>query len=540
MSQRPISRPVFQNAYRHFNRLLFEVSSFFFDVTASVQAPVFAVSRAPQLAGGHGFPALLSSVPMTFRILEAALRDSKLIPPAWRGRRKEALRLLEVLAARFPGSAGRGVSFGFVPGRIEVFGRHTDYAGGRSLVCAIDRGFLYAAVQGRGKRVRMYEESSEFEPVDFDLSPSLKPKIGHWANYPMTMARRLARNFGAGALEGADIVFSSTMPVGSGMSGSSALMMMTFAALAVSNRLGGNPLFGANLLDPVDLAVYLACAENGHGFRDLKGDRGVGTFGGSEDHAAILTSRSGMLSLFGFCPAALQDEVAWPRGWRMAVAFSGVRAEKTREALDQYNLASRRAREAVERYNKAFGTRFTTLREVADGGALRRGHAWLDILDVPPDPRAPCLADRARQFILEDRRHIPGALEALAARDIGEFGKLLTASHLGSRKYLWNIAPEIDFLRKSAVALGAAGASGFGAGFGGSIFAVVPASGAGAFLSAWKERYARRYPRRAGQADFFLTAPSSGLEVWDGDSPERLVDVLFDGTAGRVARARRS
>ena len=29
----------------------------------------------------------------------------------------------------------------WVPGRIEVLGKHTDYAGGRSLVCALERGF---------------------------------------------------------------------------------------------------------------------------------------------------------------------------------------------------------------------------------------------------------------------------------------------------------------------------------------------------------------------------------------------------------------
>ena len=29
----------------------------------------------------------------------------------------------------------------WVPGRIEVLGKHTDYAGGRSLVCALVRGF---------------------------------------------------------------------------------------------------------------------------------------------------------------------------------------------------------------------------------------------------------------------------------------------------------------------------------------------------------------------------------------------------------------
>ena len=29
----------------------------------------------------------------------------------------------------------------FVPGRIEVLGKHTDYAGGLTLTCAVERGF---------------------------------------------------------------------------------------------------------------------------------------------------------------------------------------------------------------------------------------------------------------------------------------------------------------------------------------------------------------------------------------------------------------
>jgi len=33
----------------------------------------------------------------------------------------------------------------FVPGRIEVLGKHTDYAGGRSLLCAMERGFAVLA-----------------------------------------------------------------------------------------------------------------------------------------------------------------------------------------------------------------------------------------------------------------------------------------------------------------------------------------------------------------------------------------------------------
>ncbi len=62
------------------------------------------------------------------------------------------------------------------------------------------------------------------------------------------------------------------------------------------------PVFRKNILDAVDLSVYLACAENGQSFRGLEGDAGVGTFGGSEDHAAILNGRPSRLSLFEFSP----------------------------------------------------------------------------------------------------------------------------------------------------------------------------------------------------------------------------------------------
>src|SRR5882672_9827907 len=33
----------------------------------------------------------------------------------------------------------------WVPGRLEVFGKHTDYAGGRTIVCAVPSGLAVAA-----------------------------------------------------------------------------------------------------------------------------------------------------------------------------------------------------------------------------------------------------------------------------------------------------------------------------------------------------------------------------------------------------------
>ncbi len=467
---------------------------------------------------------------ITFHQLRTRFEPEGRLPTNWRARQDAALRLLDMLASWTGSKADDEAILGFVPGRIEVFGRHTDYAGGRSIVCSIDRGFLFAAVPGSGRRMRAREDSPEFKPVEFELEPDLSPPQGEWANYPMTTGRRLARNF-TGGLRGVDVCFSSTMPVGSGMSGSSALMMMAFTAVASASRLHENPVFQANIRNAVDLSVYLACAENGQSFRALEGDAGVGTFGGSEDHAAILNGKPGVLSLFGFSPPELQEEVLWPGDWRMVVAFSGVRAEKTREALEKYNLASRRVRDSVLRFNQLAGTRLSALREVVDYEPKPGGRGWLRALEggaAPAAPAlAPALADRVRQFILEDRTHIPGALAALKAGDISAFGKLVTASHRASKKYLWNIVPQIDYLQKSACRLGAAGASGFGAGFGGSIFAVTTARCADELMARWRARYAERFPGPAAESDFFLAQPGPGIEVWTESGPARLADLLF-------------
>jgi len=318
--------------------------------------------------------------------------------------------------------------------------------------------------------------------------------------------------------------------VGSGMSGSSALMMMVYTAIAASNSLETAPEFVKNIQGPVDLSVYLACAENGQSFRDLAGDRGVGTFGGSEDHAAILNGRAGHVSLFSFSPPELLAEVPWPDDWRMVVAFSGVRAEKTREALEKYNMASRRARDAVAVFNRLCGCSHPTLREVVDHEPKPGGERWLSELDraaAAAGDMAPSLADRVRQFILEDRVHVPGAIAALKGRDLGRFGQLLSDSHRASRKDLWNIVPEIDWLMESACELGAAGASGFGAGFGGSAFAVTTADRAGALLRSWRGRYRATFPDRAAESDFFIAQPSPGIQVWADSGPVRYVDTVF-------------
>ena len=121
----------------------------------------------------------------------------------------------------------------FVPGRIEVLGKHTDYAGGRSIVAATRQGLCLVARPRSDARLRMADLTRQME-IDFEIEPGMRPVRGHWSNYPQTVARRLQRNFGP-ALRGADVAFTSNLPRAAGMSSSSALIVAVYLVLAKVN-----------------------------------------------------------------------------------------------------------------------------------------------------------------------------------------------------------------------------------------------------------------------------------------------------------------
>ena len=127
-------------------------------------------------------------------------------------------------------------------------------------------------------------------------SVELQPLDGQtftgWRHYPEVAARRLAANFPGAAL-GADIVFASDLPRASGMSSSSALVVAIATALVRVAGIDERPEWRANIRGTLDVAGYFACIENGLTFGTLQGDAGVGTHGGSEDHAAILGATPG-------------------------------------------------------------------------------------------------------------------------------------------------------------------------------------------------------------------------------------------------------
>ncbi len=394
----------------------------------------------------------------------------------------------------------------YVPGRIEFLGKHTDYAGGRSLICAVDRGFCIVASPRNDRLVRVIGETPDHD-LKFEIDPELIPTAGHWSNYPMTVARRIARNF-PGNLVGADIAFTGDLPASSGLSSSSALIIAFFLALSAANNLTDRAEYQENIHTATDLAGYLGTIENGQTFGSLTGDRGVGTFGGSEDHTAIVLGKPGQISQYSFCPVRFERAIAMPEEYSLVVGVSGVIAEKTGAAQADYNNASLAARKVLETWRNTTGRNDATLADAVafDAAAVRRSLH---------DPR---LIDRLDQFIAESTQIIPATGDAIVARDWNRLGELVDRSQALASALLKNQVPQTEFLQTSARELGAVAASSFGAGFGGSVWALIQSNNEQSFMAEWKSANQLRFPMEAARSSFFSTAagvPATKVDVND-------------------------
>jgi len=394
----------------------------------------------------------------------------------------------------------------YIPGRIELLGKHTDYAGGRSLLAAVDRGICCVGAPRTDGRLSIVDTTRRSSVL---LDPNLLEPSINWANYPLTVLRRLNRNF-PGMVGGADLVFDSDLPSASGLSSSSALMIAALLTLRDVNHLEATDQWRTSISTVEDLAAYAATIENGSGFRALPGERGVGTMGGSEDHTAILCSRPGQLAQYSFRPTRWERTIAFPGDWVLAIGVSGVRAQKTGNAKDAYNRAATSAAEILARWQHSTGRQDDTLAAAVASSPEAAAHIRRLLHDEP------LLVPRFEQFLEESTVLVARAGDQLLASDMAGFGTTVARSQYLAERMLGNQVPETISLAQLARGAGASAASAFGAGFGGSVWALVERSSAADFLNQWQNAYAERHPDAARRATFFLTEP--------GPAARRLID----------------
>jgi galactokinase len=120
------------------------------------------------------------------------------------------------------------------------------------------------------------------------------------------------------------------------------------------------------------------------------------------------------------------------------------------------------------------------------------------------------LQQRLEHFLVEDGELLPAAIAALESGALDDLGRVSDESQRAAELLLGNQVPETSALARLARRHGAIAASAFGAGFGGSVWALVPIADATRFADTWRTAYAAEHSRAAAAASFFQTRPAPG------------------------------
>lgn len=349
------------------------------------------------------------------------------------------------------------------PGRINLIGEHTDYNDGFVLPFALPQAAYVAAVSRTDSRWR-------FRSVDLDETveigeAELVPGAPGWHSYLAGVVWAL-RDAGH-QVAGADLVLSSDVPLGAGLSSSAAIECAALAALVDLNGLE---------IDPMDRAKLARLAENAY----------VGAPTGLLDQAASTLCVADH-ALFLDCRTLETRQVP------LAVTDAGLEIlvidTRTRHSHVDGEYASRRA--SCEEACRILGV--AALRDVTDLAAA---------LTALPDS----VGRRVRHVVTEDQR-VLAAVEALAAGNYAELGLLMSASHASMRDDYEITESHVDLAAETACAAGALGARMTGGGFGGCVLALVRADRAEPVAAAVQAAFAAA---GAGAPVTFLGRPSAG------------------------------
>ena len=135
-------------------------------------------------------------------------------------------------------------------GRINQIGEHVDYCGGAVLPAALNLKCTALARANGTNRINIYADDLQIcESLDIDRLADYKRL--RWGSYQAGVAYVLQKN--GYPLVGCDILYSCTVPFGSGLSSSAAIEVATAVTM---NEVAGNAY------DPVEMAVLAQRAEN--------------------------------------------------------------------------------------------------------------------------------------------------------------------------------------------------------------------------------------------------------------------------------------
>ena len=332
----------------------------------------------------------------------------------------------------------------FSPGRINLIGEHTDYNGGLVLPCAIEFGTtLYIAPNN--------DNVLRFKSLNFDDVAEISLKSGYtksgdaWYNFPLGVADYFIRD--GHEIQGLDMLYCGDVPIGSGLSSSASIEVVTAYAF--------NELFNAGY-SKLDLVKLSKSVENNF----------IGVNSGIMDQFAVT---------FGEKDKA------------MAISCDTLDYDLVSANLGDYVLAvinTNKPRKLVEsKYNERVqecAAALTALRQQLDIDDL------CDIDVVTFKENGHLIADKTvykrAQHVIEENERVKLAVTALSKNSLAEFGQLMYASHSSLRNLYEVSGIELDTIVDYAQSnTNVAGARMTGAGFGGCAIALVKKDSFGAF-----------------------------------------------------------
>jgi len=345
---------------------------------------------------------------------------------------KDASAVVEAFRTR---TGGQPAGVWAAPGRVNLIGEHTDYNDGYVMPFALAQRVIIAAAPRDDDTWSV--TSLNNESTEIFSAADLEPGMADWQAYIAGVVWVLKE---AGhRIAGADLVLTSDVPEGAGLSSSAALECAVLTALADLNDLD---------IVGIERAKLARRSENIF----------VGAPTGLMDQAASTLCTAGH-ALFFDCRTDVAEQVLFDMtnaGLEILVLDT-----KTPHALVDSEYAARRA--SCEDAARLLGV--AALRDVTDLEAA---------LDKLPDP----VSKRRVRHVVTENARVLEAVKVLRAGRIAELAPLLDASHESMRDDFEITVPQVDLAVETARASGALGARMTGGGFGGCIIALVKAGDA--------------------------------------------------------------
>ena len=342
------------------------------------------------------------------------------------------------------------------PGRVNLIGEHTDYNEGFVLPVAIDRRTWVALSARADRRVHLRSDTTG-EDVEIDLDAAATHRRRGWSSYPAGIIALLAAQ--GVPIGGMDVLITSTVPLGSGLSSS--------AALEVSMAVGTLALAGRSM-PSLELARLCQRAEWDW----------AGVQCGIMDQTISISGQSRAALLID-CRTLEMETVPLDPMLQLVVCDTGLPRSLASSA---YNLRREECGEAVSIFSR-HTSGVSSLRDVTVGHLQSYGKHLSDIS-----------LRRARHVVTENER-VHRAVNALWLRDHQALGSMLNDSHASLRDDYNVSCPELDAIVEICQSVpGVCGARMTGAGFGGCALALASPEAVGPLTSA----VMTQYPRRTG------------------------------------------